>query len=100
MTPDSMVLLLLVILGGVPISILFYYGAQVALRFVKRPAPAQVRGSGRTIADRIAYGPGAAGPDRLGVEGSQPAIIRVLTSQESGLPYASRSRRMRFDDGP
>ena len=92
MNPDSMVFLLLLILGGVPISILFYYGAQVAFRFGKRPAPARVRESGRTIAGRIAYSPGAAGPDRLGVEGSQPALIRVLPSQESGLPYASRSR--------
>ena len=92
MTPNSMVLLLVVILGGVPIIILFYYGSQVALRFVKRPAPARVRESGRTIADRIAYSPDASGPDGLGVEGSQPAVIRVLPSQEGGLPYASRSR--------
>ena len=92
MTPDNMSFLLLVILGGVPISILFYYGAQVALRSVKRPAPAQVPEGVRTIADRIAFGPDASGPERLGVEGSQSAVIRVLPSQEGGLPYASRSR--------
>ena len=92
MTPNSMVLLRLVIVGGVPIIILSYYGAQVALRFVKRPAPTRAPEGGRTTAARIAYGPDASGPDGLGVEVSQPAVIRVLPSQESGLPYASRSR--------
>ena len=92
MNSNSMVFLLLVILGGVPVIILFYYGAQVALRFVKRPAPTRVPGGGRTTAARIAYGPDASGPDGLGVEVSQPAVIRILPSQESGLPYASRSR--------
>lgn len=92
MNPNGMVLLLLAILGGVPVIILFYYGAQVALRSVKRPAPAQVPEGVRTIAGRVAYSPGASGPERLGVEGSPPAVIRVLPSQEGGLPYASRSR--------
>ena len=92
MNPNGIVFLLLAILGGVPIVILFYYGAQVALHFVKRPAPpTQVPEGGRTTAARIAYGPPASGLDRLCVEGAQPAVIRILPSHESGLPYASRS---------
>ena len=92
MNPNSMVFLLLIILGGVPIIILSYYGAQVAHRFVKRPAPTQVPEGGRTMAARIAYSLDVSEPGRVGVEGSQPTAIRVLPAREGGLPYASRSR--------
>jgi len=92
MNPNSMVFLLLVILGGVPVIILFYYGAQFALRFLKRPAPARVPEVVRTVVPRIAYSPAAPAPGRVGVEISLPAAIRFLPSQEGGLPYASRSR--------
>jgi hypothetical protein len=92
MDPKGMLFLLVVILAGVPVIILFYYGAQFALRFLKRPAPARVTESVRTVAPRIAYSPAAPGPGRAGAEISLPAAIRFLPSQEGGLPYASRSR--------
>jgi hypothetical protein len=100
MNPNSMVLLLLVILGGVPIIILLYYGAQLALRFPDRPAPPHFPEGGRTTAARMASSPDASAPHRVGVVDSQPAVIRVLLLQEGGLPYASRSRQMRIDEGP
>jgi hypothetical protein len=39
--PNDIVFLLTMILGGVPIIILVYYGAQFALRLLRSPAPAQ-----------------------------------------------------------
>ena len=100
MNPNSMVFLLLVILGGVPFIILIYYGAQLALRLLKRPAPPQFPEGGRTMVARMASSTDASAPHRVGVAGSQPAVIRVLPLLEGGLPYASRSRQMRIDEGP
>jgi hypothetical protein len=91
MNSNGMVFLLVMILVGVPIMILVYYGAQLALRLLRYPAPAQAREGWRTTAAHIDSSPDAAAPDRVGVARPQPAVIRVSPLQECGLPYASRS---------
>ena len=91
MNPNGIVFLLIMILVGVPISILVYYGAQLALRLPRSPAPAQAQEDWRTTAAHIDSGPDVAAPDRVGVAGLLPAVIRVSPLQECGLPYASRS---------
>lgn len=91
MNPNNMVFLLVVILGGVLVAILFYYGARLALRLLLRTAPTRVPVDGRPTAAHIESGSDAFAPERVGVAGPRPAVIRVPHAQESGLPYASRS---------
>ena len=91
MNPNGMVLLLVMILVGVPIMILVYYGAQLALRLLSSPAPAQAQEDWRTTAALIESNPDAAAPARVGIAGPRLAVIRVSPLQECGLPYASRS---------
>jgi hypothetical protein len=91
MNPNGMVFVLVMILVGVPIMILVYYGAQLALRLLRCPAPAQAREGWRTTAGHSDSSPAAAAPGRVGVARPQPAVSRVLPLHECGLPYASRS---------
>ena len=89
MNPNGMVFLLIMILVGVPLIILVYYGAQLALRLPR--SPAQVQEGWRKTAAHIDSSPDAAAPERVNVARPWSAVIRVSPLQECGLPYASRS---------
>lgn len=92
MNANNVGLLLVLVLGGIPILLLSYYGAQLMLRVPKRLSPAEFPEGRRAMAAHISFGPDASAPSRVGVVDPQLPVIRLLPFQESGLPYASRSR--------
>ena len=91
MNPNSMVILLMVILGGVPLSILLYYCVRLALRLPGSPALQRVPVAGRLVAADRESIPHALAAEWIGAADLGTAVVRVRPKEERGLPYASRS---------
>ncbi len=91
MDSNSMMFLLIVMVGGLLIVTLFIYGGQFVLRLLKTPDQAQVREYGPTTLAHTDSSPDTSAQDQVSAAYQQPAVIRVLPLRESGIPYASRS---------
>lgn len=91
MNSNSMMFLLVVIVSGLLIVELVYYGGVLVLRFLEMRDPTQVPGDGQTTAVYSDSSLGASAPNQINAAYQQPAVLRVLPSQEGGIPYASRT---------
>lgn len=88
---NSLMFLLILMVGGVLIATLFYYGGQLLVRLPNTAAPAKVAADIQTVAVRKDSTPDTSSQDQINAASQQPAVIRVLPLHESGIPYASRS---------
>jgi hypothetical protein len=91
MDSNTMMFLLSMMVGGLLIVTQFYYGGRFVLRLLETPDQTQVREYGPTTVAHTNFTPDTSAQDQVSAAYQQPAVIRVLPLQESGIPYASRS---------
>ena len=77
MNSNSMIFLLVLMMGGVLFVTLVYYGGQLALRLLETPDPAQVPEHGQTTA--VHPDPSLSAPtlNHVGAADPQSAVLRV-----------------------